>query len=345
MRVLVIGGTGFLSKKIVKELLNKLHTVSVFNRGESPNLLQQDSNLKFIKGNRDNIEDLQKVLTTNVFDAVYDMIAYTENQSKDAVHVFKGRIGRFIHCSTISVYMISNDVQCPITEDQSNKKIMDYFARNPFGMDYGINKRRCEDILWNEHNDITFPVTILRPTFIAGPEDPSKRDFFWIQRMLDQKPLLIPGSGDFAFQQVFIDDVAKAFCDILDYEITNGNAYNIAAEEVYSLNEYITNLSELLNLKPEIVHIDQEVFDQLDISYSPEGDVFPYNTKRTAIFSLEKIKKDINYKSTPFNEWMTETIEWFVNNQNGNSFGYENRNKEIDVINNWKNDKERILHL
>ncbi len=336
MKILLVGGTGFISKRIVQNLVGRGYNVTIFNRGLSANPFELNKRVNCVIGNRDNENDLKKVLMGKKYDVVYDMIAYTENHSRIITNILKGKIGRFIHCSTISVYMISDAVHCPITEDQYNRKVMKYFARNPFGMDYGINKRKCEEILWSEHNDKTFPVTMLRPTFVAGPEDPSKRDYFWIQRILDGKPLLVPGSGDFAFQQVFIDDVAKAFCDLLDHDITIGNAYNVAAEEIFSLNEYLGKLSELLNVQPDIVHIDQENFDRLDISYFPGGDVFPYNTRRTSIFSLEKIKKDISYKSTPFKVWMPKTIEWFVKN-NKDSIGYDKRQSEIELIKNLRN--------
>ena len=263
------------------------------------------------------------------------MAAYIAEQSEDAVKVFKGRVGRFIHCSTVSVYMVSNDVRCPVTEDQDKGELMPDFPRNPFGMDYGINKRKCEDVLWDAHTPGTFPVTMLRPVFVCGPGDWTRRDYFWIQRILDEKPLLVPGSGDFAFQQVYVLDAARAFCDAAESEAAAGKAYNVASEEIYSLNEYIKNISSILNKDPELVHINQQVFDSLDISYFPGADVFPFNTRRTAIFSLDKIKKHLGYKSTPFNEWMPLTIEWYRKNVK-TSFGYENRDKELEIAAGWR---------
>jgi nucleoside-diphosphate-sugar epimerase len=72
---------------------------------------------------------------------------------------------------------------------------MEYNPRNPFGMDYGINKRRCEEVIWESYSKSGLPVTVIRPTFVCGPEDPARRDYFWIERILDGKPLLVPGSG------------------------------------------------------------------------------------------------------------------------------------------------------
>jgi len=335
MKIFIMGGTGFISKNIVEILLLRRHDVTIFTRGESVNPFKQNNNLHFETGDRNKYSDLEQAVKGKNFDAVIDMTAFTVDQSESAVRIFKGNTGRFIHCSTVSVYMVSKDIKCPIKEDQDKGELMDDFPRNPFGMDYGINKRKCEDVLWNVHNPGSFPVTMLRPVFVCGPEDRTRRDYFWIQRILDGKTLLVPGSGDFAFQQVYVNDTARAFCDVLETDKTIGEAYNVASEEIYSLNDYIRMIAQILGKDPEIVHIDQREFDKLDISYFPGADVFPFNTRRTAVFSLDKIKNHTGFKTTPFSEWMPLTIDWYIKNVK-NSFGYDRRNRELEIAEEWK---------
>lgn len=335
MKIFIIGGTGFISKKIVEILVQRGYNITIFTRGKSLNPFSTHKQVTHITGDRNREADLKSAVSKIKFDIVLDMTAYKPGQSESAVKIFKGKTGRFIHCSTVSVYMVSDDVHCPITEDQDKGRIMNDFQRNPFGMDYGVEKRKCENVLWNEHNPALFPVTVMRPVFVSGPEDRTARDYFWIQRILDGNALLIPGSGDCAFQQVYVDDTAKAFCDVMETDITAGEAYNVASEEIYSLNEYINKISVILNKNPELIHIDQDVFDSLDISYYPGADVFPFNTRRTAVFSVEKIKKHTGYRSTPFAEWMPMTIEWYRKNVK-NSFGYGRRNEELIISRKWK---------
>jgi nucleoside-diphosphate-sugar epimerase len=256
------------------------------------------------------------------------MIAYRHEESEAAAGAFRGRVGRFIHCSTISVYMVSNDVRCPITEDQDRGALMEHFDRNPFGMDYGIRKRECESVLWSMHDERQLPVTMLRPTFVSGPADPTGRDWFWIQRIASGGPLLVPGSGDYPFQQVYVEDVASMFARLLDLPGTIGRVYNIAAEEVMTLNGYLAQVARLLDRTPELIHVDQEEFDALPFSSSPRGDVFPFNTRRPAIFSLDRIVADCGYRSTPFETWMRETIRWWTAPGRPDSTGWSLRGDE-----------------
>ncbi|MBN2413087.1 NAD-dependent epimerase/dehydratase family protein [candidate division KSB1 bacterium] len=336
MNILVIGGTGFISGSTVKILLEKEHHVTVFTRGKSKNMLPEHPNLRMVYGDRNRISDLAGAVGYRIYDAVYDFVAYLPRESELAIRVLRGKTKRFIHCSTVSVYMVSNEIQCPITEDQANAPLMPFQPRNPFGMDYGILKRQCEDVLWRAHDEKQFPVSMLRPPFVSGPGDPGARDYFWIERIRDGHPILVPGNGDFVFQQVYVQDVAKAFVSLLEYEASIGQAYNVAAEEIFSLNDYLKLLGRLLERNVELVHVPQDVFDGLPISTNPFGDVFPFNTRRKAVFSLLKIKKDLHYISTPFKEWLPLTIDWYLNDFGKHSTGYDRRDQELDFIQKWR---------
>lgn len=333
MNILIIGGTGFISSRIAEKLLAKGYTLSLLNRGKTKKALPDDPKLRIVHGDRNDKNILSELTSKNKFDVVYDMIAYDENDSQTAFDVFKNKIGRFIHCSTISVYMLQKDVQIPVTEDQINLPLMKEFKRSPFGWDYGINKIKCEDVLWQNHDEKSFPVTMLRPTYVSGPKDPARRDWFWIERILDGKPLLVPDDGNFRFQQVYIEDATDAFCKVIETDKSIGEAYNVAGEESFTLNEYLARLMKLLGRSVEAYHIDQQEFDNLEISYSPEGDVFTFNTRRDAVFSLKKIKEHFGYLTTPFDDYMTITINWFLNKPKQHSAGYARRDEEIKIIN------------
>lgn len=331
MKVFIIGGSGFISGRLTQMLLDEGHRVTILTRGLSRTTFRGDERLERVSGDRRSARSILQAVESATFDAAFDMIAYDADDSRSAVNALKGRVGRFIHCSTVSVYMISAAVRCPITEDQAQLPVMGYWPRNPFGMDYGIKKRSCEEVLWDSH-DPTFPVTVLRPTYVSGPGDPTARDFFWMQRILDGRGLVVPGSGDHAFQQLFVNDAARAFADVLNHDASMGKAYNIAGDDIYSLNEYLRLLADLLGRDVDLTHVDQATFDALPVASHPRGDVFPFNTRRTAVFSLEKIKRDVAYRPTPFRDWMQTTIEWYANEHAADSLGYDRRGEEVALI-------------
>jgi nucleoside-diphosphate-sugar epimerase len=79
---------------------------------------------------------------------------------------------------------------------------------------------------------------MLRPTYVCGPNDPMRRDYFWIQRLLDRKPVLVPGSGDHAFHPVYAGDVARAFV-----ALTDSPGYEFRSAEL----DIVQNYSGLMN--------------------------------------------------------------------------------------------------
>jgi len=336
MQILIIGGTGFISSLLLKTLHANGHNLTVLTRGKTALTEFPGRAVCYVQGDRRDPRVLQELSHTKRFDAVIDMIAYVPEESETAALAFRGKAGQFIHCSTISVYMISEKTQCPVAEDQWQQPVMPFDPFNPFGMEYGIKKRECEQVLWDLHHDTLFPVTALRPTFVSGPGDPTRRDYFWIQRILDGGPLLVPGSGEFKFQSVYVKDVVSAFVAALDNPSAMGNAYNVVGEEKFTIHDYLLELSKLLEKKPNIVTIPQEQFEKLDFARHPEGDVFPYNVGRDAFFSQDRIKTDLNFTSTPFREWMPETIDWFRDEYSGHSIGYERRADELRFIDNTK---------
>jgi nucleoside-diphosphate-sugar epimerase len=330
VNVLLLGGTGFISGSLTQRLLERNDRVTILTRGRTT--CEPDRRLERIIADRSVPSDLAHAIGARCFDVVYDMIAFRPEDSAETARLLRGRVGRFVHCSTISVYMVSDQIRCPVTEDQDSSPVMEFWDRNPFGMEYGILKRRCEGVLWNLHDERKFPVSVLRPTFVSGPADPAGRDFFWIERILDGGPLLVPGSGEFPFQQVYVEDVSRALVELPLTSRTIGRAYNIAGEEKFTLNEYLHSLGGILGRQPEMEHVEQSAFDGLPFSLSPAGDVFPFNTRRTAVFSLDAIQADIGYRSTPFADWMRTTIDWWQTTPHAHSNGYERRNDELAFI-------------
>ena len=150
MDVLVIGGTGNISSSVVSELLRRGHQVFVAARGTSHNDVPAD--VRLIACDRYDLASFHAAVAPYEFDAVIDMISFTAEHAEQAVGVFRGRTGHFVHCSTAVVYGTKFE-SLPVTEDHPR------LAQDV----YGSNKALAEDVLWDAHDPGNFPITILRP--------------------------------------------------------------------------------------------------------------------------------------------------------------------------------------
>lgn len=335
MNILIIGGTGFISSEVVKNLLGNEYNVTLLTRGRTPIDQFPAEKVEILTGDRNDIVHVSNLMAGRYFDAILDFVAYNARDARSAVKCFNGVTDHYIHCSTISVYMVSSDPVCPITEDQDHFPLMEFWQENPFGMQYGIDKRRCENVFWNAFKQDNFPYTALRPTYVSGPGDPVGRDYFWARRLMDGGPLLLPEGGKYQFHQVYVRDVALAFVNTLGKPKTIGQKYNIASGEFYSLGEYLEILSNLLSVSPELIEISDEWLSKTQLPDTLTNG-FPFHTCRDAVFSIAGAKKDLEYSPTPLMSWLPETVHWFSKKDPDQRKGTDWRKDEINFINKIK---------
>ena len=102
MKILVIGGTGFIGPPVVGELQRLGHRVAVFHRGKSTASLPPD--IEHIIGDRQQIAEAQQNFEAFAPDAVVDLILSSGPQAEALMHVFHGVTRRIVAISSIDVY-------------------------------------------------------------------------------------------------------------------------------------------------------------------------------------------------------------------------------------------------
>jgi len=102
MKVLVIGGTGVISRAIVPQLLAKQHEVTLYNRGSKS--LSFAGQVRQITGDRADRETFKTSLQKESFDVVIDMVCFFEPDAHSTLETFSDRVQQIIVCSSIAAY-------------------------------------------------------------------------------------------------------------------------------------------------------------------------------------------------------------------------------------------------
>lgn len=210
MRILVLGGTGFIGPHMVREALRRGHEVELFNRGRTNDELFPD--LKRYVGDRDGGLD---PLEGGAWDAVIDNSGYVPRHVADSARLLAPAVSQYLYISTISVY---GDFSQPIDEDTAVGTLEDETVEEVTNETYGPLKALCETRVLEEVG--AGRTTILRPTYICGPGDSTDRFTYWPVRSMRGGEMLWPGAPDNDIQIIDVRDLANFTIDCLEQEIT-----------------------------------------------------------------------------------------------------------------------------
>jgi len=290
MKVLFIGGTGLISTAISRQLLEAGHDVTLFNRGKSESRVPKGAAV--IHGDRKDYAAFERAFDGHTYDVAVDMVAFSPDDTASAMRAFKGRVGQFIHCSTVCVYS-GPPQQIPTTETEPFHSIGNY----------GKNKIKCEELLFQAHADDSFPATIMRPSHSYGEGGGVIRGFgpasHWLTRVRAGKPIVIHGDGTSLWASCHVDDVARGFVGVMSNPKSIGQAYNITGDEWMTWNTYHEQVAEVLGAKLEAVHIPTETLRQVAPDWAGgTHEIFAW----PSVFDNSKIKADTDYSG--------QTVSW-----------------------------------
>lgn len=210
LRILILGGTGFIGPHMVREALRRGHEISLFNRGRTNNELFPD--LELLVGDRNG---RLEALEGGEWDAVVDNSGYVPRYVEDSARLLVSNVSQYLFISTISVYA---DLSNPVNEDTAVGTLDDETVEEVTDQTFGAMKALCEKRVLSQFG--TNRTTILRPTYICGPGDRTDRYTYWPVRTMRGGEMLWPGTPDDDIQMIDVRDLANFTVDCLEQKIT-----------------------------------------------------------------------------------------------------------------------------
>lgn len=199
LRVLILGGTGFIGPHFVETLKGAGHTLTLLNRGRRNPKLFPD--VQTLVGDRNGQMDAIK---NRDWDVVIDNSGYTLKQVKLSTDILKGHVQHYIFVSSISAYA---DLTPPgIDEDYTLATLSDPNIEEITDTSYGGLKVICEKTVQQAFGKNS---AIIRPTYIVGPGDPTDRFTYWPVRVAKGGEMLAPGSASDPIQFIDVRDLAN----------------------------------------------------------------------------------------------------------------------------------------
>ena len=309
-RAFVLGGTGFVGRHVSRRLAHSDWDVTVGSRGET-DIPSEVKNLRHVTVDR-SMDDSLAAVVANGFDVLVDVIPYEPSDAQQIIDL-RDRVGGVIAISTTSVYAddaghTMDEAKDEETAPRMPVPILETQRRTEAGCTtYSTKKVAIEDILLNQ-NDI--PATVIRPCAIYGPGDTQCREWFFVKRALDGRPIvLLADEGESVFHTTSVHNLAEMVR--LAAELRVHGAFNCGDPDPPNVRRIAESIRKVVGHEWEEVLLPPEVSRDWAVR-NPWGGFFPW------IVSMAKAHDQLGYKPvTSYEAAIGEAVEWIVSATRG----------------------------
>jgi nucleoside-diphosphate-sugar epimerase len=319
MRVLLIGGTMFIGKRLVGRLLEAGHEITLFHRKAAHPF---GPDVRSVVGDRNDADSVRSALAGRHFDAVYDL-AYdmergtTGAQVEATAKAVPGDLSRYIFMSSVAAY--GNGV---------NHGEDDGLAPDSDSNDYVRNKAMSERALFRMHRESQFAAVTMRPPFVYGPENPFYREAFFWDRIRSDRPIIVPGDGKRLMQFVYVDDLVTACCNALENPAAVGRAFNVGCVNPVTQAELVNEFATAAGKQARLVYVAREIIERNGGSVFREPLYFgEFYDVHSITEVVDRVQRLLGVELTAFASGLRETYLWYEGRppQRSGDFTFEDK--------------------
>ncbi len=236
-KILIVGGSGFVSGTLARRAVAAGHRVQVVTRGQRP----LPEGVTGLVADRRQPDALRHAVAAagGDWDLVVDCIGYEPEHARQDLQAFAGRAAHLVFVSTDFVF------------DPLRRRFPQPAESEHYLMaGYGGGKRRCEEVLLSAGDGL--PWTVVRPCHIYGPGSllgclPAHgRDPSLLDRLRAGEPLRLVGGGHFLQQPIFAADLAELMLAVLGRADLHRRIFCVAGPDIVESWQYYALIAERL---------------------------------------------------------------------------------------------------
>jgi 2'-hydroxyisoflavone reductase len=335
LRILILGGTGFLGPACTESALARGHSVTHFNSGRTESLRKNlgrpsvvPAGVEQLYGNRDPNKTADDRKTEGKADAPHDLsspkgLSQLEGKKWDAVIDTSGYFPRMVNASaellgpnvrqylfisTISVY---KSASTPNADETAPLQTLADPATEDMGKDaanYGGGKALCEQAAEKAMPGRT---TILRPGFIVGPRDTSGRFIYWPTRVAMGGEMIVPGDPSDPIQIIDVRDLADFIIHCFEENVVG--IYNVTGpRSELSMKGMVEGVRSGVGTQTTFTWVSNEFLDASGVAEGkfplyapPTGDTAGFHRCNIS----RALAKGLKFRSV--SDTAKATLEWY----------------------------------
>jgi 2'-hydroxyisoflavone reductase len=310
LRILILGGTGFIGPHEVRYALSRGHEVTIFNRGKQPQ--EWPGHVEELLGDR-NTGDL-KSLEGREWDVCIDNPTTLPVWVRDAARVLKGKVKHYVFISTISVYAADDkpsDETAPLAAYKGADPMAETakaVAANPAL--YGQLKAVSEGEARRQFGEAA--TTIIRPGLIVGPGDETDRFTYWPVRLSQGGEVLAPGDGSDPVQFIDARDLAEWIVRMAETG-TPGVFNGTGPARPLLMRDFLKGVAAGVHADPKITWVSTKFLDAQKVHAWSDQPVWVPGQGETMGFHRRDISRALRAGITyrPLTTTAADTLAWF----------------------------------
>jgi 2'-hydroxyisoflavone reductase len=310
MRILILGGTGFIGPHQVRYALSRGHSVTLFNRGKQS--AQWPETVEQLVGDR-TTGDL-RALEGREWDVCIDNPTTLPVWVRDVGRVLRGKVKHYIFVSTISVYAnyrVPADESAPLAEYSGADPMAETVesVRASKGALYGPLKVRSEQEARSQFKDIT---TVIRPGLIVGPGDETDRFTYWPVRLSRGGEVLAPGDGTDPAQIIDVRDLAEWTLRLAEQRVF-GTFNATGPARPLTMSAMLHEIAHATRSQAQLTWVPADFLDAEKVEAWSDMPVWVPAVGDYAGFGSTIIAKALaaGLVFRPLGQTVTATLEWF----------------------------------
>lgn len=279
-KVLVTGGTVFVSRYIAEYYVAQNYDVYVLNR----NSREQSKGVTLIQADRHNLGEILKEFD---FDIVIDT-AY----NSDDVELLLNALGNYKDYILISSSAVYPEYAPQPFEENETLGINKYWGK------YGTDKIEAENTLLKRNPN----AYVLRPPYLYGQMNNVYREAFVFDCALANRKFYLPKNGDMKLQFFHINDLCR-FIDVILDKKPSQHIFNVGNENAISVKKWVELCYEVTGNEVSFVNVYDDIEQRNYFSF--------YNYE----YYLDVSKQvELMPETKPLYEGLKEAFEWYKNN-------------------------------
>jgi nucleoside-diphosphate-sugar epimerase len=316
MKILLIGGTGFIGPHVVRRLVAGGHDVAVFHRGQTNHDLPPE--VVHVQGDRHQLDRARQALKRQQPELVVDMRPMVEDEASEVMQFFDGWARRLVALSSGDVYRAYGVLLCleegplesvPISEDAKLRHtLFPYRGESPRPPDDPMRwADDYEKILVERAVMGTpgLPGTVLRLPMVYGPRDDFHRLFPYLKRIDDGRSTIVldEAFAGWRWTRGYVANVAEAIALAVEDDRAAGQILNVGEPEAFTEAEWVAAIGRAAGWRGSVVA-------------APGGLVPPprgkaRNYAQPLVTNTTRIRDQLGYHETvSFDDGLRRTIAW-----------------------------------